>query len=935
MSRPKAFEFHIISQTHWDREWRMPFQQTRVMLVDMMDHLITVLEQDPAYRHYHLDGQTILLEDYLDIRPENRDRLRALIAQGRILVGPWYTLPEENLVDGECLVRNLLMGHAVARELGGVMKVGLTPTSYGQVSQMPQIYRGFGIDSILFHRGVPSHEVDLEYTWEGSDGTRILGLRPPLGGRFNFSTLVMNRILSKENGEAAPYSPASASELSRSARLQGEHAGEEDGTYYSAAIPTAWEKGKLRETLGDLRSLTSAEATTPFLMCGEGHDSMEPNPVLPQVVATANALAGQDRFVISSLPDYVDRLRSSVQNLKLLKGEMRSTQKTDTGSRLYAGTLSSRMYLKQANRRAEGLLLKWAEPFSALLWTLGDPYPRAMLRKAWKYLLANHAHDSISGTGTDQVHKDMAHRFEQCELLTRELTRRALDRLARLVHVEQAREGDALITIFNPLPFERTEIVEVSVDLRDAADSDFRIRDPEGREVEYTHCRQKRIAHTVQQTHGFPHRFNAVQHRVCFIAEAVPALGYKTYRVEGCPDATSCLPRSQRTEDDVRVSGEGQMENRYIRVKINANGTLNLVDKLTGRSYDQLNAFEDGGEVGDAYEHATPDVDTVVTSHASQAVVELVKSGPLIASFRVALTLSLPVAVAANKQRRLDERKPYAVTSTITLKKGSRRVDITTRVNNCIKDHRLRVLFPFGIRAQEAWAEGQYDVLRRPLARPDRDGWIEPPCPTQPQLNFVDLTDGTTGCAVINRGLPEYEACDDATRTLAITLLRCFTHKIRATKADDPTQSGTQCLGEHEFRYAIYPHTADVVRGGVLAEAYRHNYPMRAVQSWKVEAEAPSATRLPAEMSGLSIAPDTLVLSCFKQAENGNGLVLRFFNPDGREVEGQVRLHRDIADAHYLDLEENSIASCPVHDGRELTVKVGPKKIVTLGLSLA
>lgn len=934
MSEPDAFEFHIICQTHWDREWRLSFQQTRIMLVDMMDHLLDLLENDPNYRHYHLDGQTILLEDYLDIRPENRQRLSALIASGRILVGPWYTLPEENLLDGECLARNLLMGHALARELGGVMKAGFTPTSYGQVSQIPQIYMGFGIDAIFFHRGVPSYAVDLEYTWEGSDGTRILGLRPPLGGRFNFSTIVMNRLLASGNGDAAPYSPVSVRDLRSSSNLKDELSGDGDETYYSETVPSSWEDDTLRRVVEDLRKLTSEQATTPFLLCGEGHDLMEPNPVLPQVVVAANAILGKDRFIISSLPEYLAQVRRSVGDLKVLKGEMRSTQKDETGARLYAGTLSSRIYLKQMNRRVEGLLLKWAEPFSVLMWTLGGPYPRATLQKAWRFLLANHAHDSIAGTGTDQVHDDMHWRFDQSELIARELARKALSRIVGLVEANRAQEGDALITIFNPLPFERDEVVEFNLDLPDTPDHHFRIEDPAGREMDYYEGSRAATIHTVQQTHGFPYRFYVVQHHVSFLAESVPALGYKTYRVEMCSGAARSR-REKSVEDRVQITGDRQMENQHLRVKINANGTLSILDKATKKCYDQINGFEDCGEVGDSYEHVKPKTDTVVTSRDCKAAVELVKGTPFAVSFQVKLALNLPEAAAADKSTRSQRRRPLDIVSTVTLQKGARRVDITTRVDNTVRDHRLRVLFPSGIHTDECWAEGQYDVLRRSVIRPDCQGWLEPYCPTQPQLNFVDLTDGKVGLAVINQGLPEYEVFDDDARTIALTLLRCYTHKTRATQLDDPGQVGTQCPGEHEFRYALYPHAADVIEGGVLSQAYRHNHAVKIVQSWKHKRDDGAALRLPMEMSGLSITPGDLVMAGLKQSESGNELVLRFFNPTEREIDGRIRLYRAIARAAYLDLEENVLQSCPPDDRGELHVKAAPKKVVTLGLVLA
>jgi alpha-mannosidase len=218
--------------------------------------------------------------------------------------------------------------------------------------------------------------------------------------------------------------------------------------------------------------------------------------------------------------------------------------------------------------------------------------------------------------------------------------------------------------------------------------------------------------------------------------------------------------------------------------------------------------------------------------------------------------------------------------------------------------------------------------------RPDDEGWIEPPCPTQPQLDFVDLTDGEAGLAIVNRGLPEYEVLDDADRTIALTLLRCYTHKTRSTQVDDPTQTGTQCPGKHEFHYAICPHAGDTMQGNVFAEAQRLNYPFKTVQGWKCGGGDPADGRLPARFSGLSIAPRELVMSSLKQSEDGNRLVLRFFNPSDREIEACIRVHRHIAHAVILDLEENVLQSCDVEEPRTIIVRTGAKQIVTLGITL-
>ena len=144
---------HVVSHTHWDREWYLTHEQFRLRLVALIDRLLDLLDADPSYKYFHLDGQTIVLEDYLEIRPEQEPRLRRAIVQGRILIGPWYVMPDEFLVSGESLVRNLLRGHRLSRQFGQPMPVGYLPDLFGHVGQMPQIWRQFGVDNTILWRG--------------------------------------------------------------------------------------------------------------------------------------------------------------------------------------------------------------------------------------------------------------------------------------------------------------------------------------------------------------------------------------------------------------------------------------------------------------------------------------------------------------------------------------------------------------------------------------------------------------------------------------------------------------------------------------------------------------------------------------------------------------------------------------------------------------
>src|SRR5215470_15429825 len=182
---PSSVHLVMVPHTHWDREWYQPFQEFRGRLVRLMDRLIDVLEQDPAFTHFHLDGQTIVLEDYLEVRPRRRNALRQLIRARRIGIGPWYVLPDEFLVSGESLIRNLQIGHRLAAEFGAPAKIGYLPDEFGHTAQMPQILAGFGIDCAVVWRGVGSDVTETLFTWEGLDGTQVLTVYLPLSGYSN------------------------------------------------------------------------------------------------------------------------------------------------------------------------------------------------------------------------------------------------------------------------------------------------------------------------------------------------------------------------------------------------------------------------------------------------------------------------------------------------------------------------------------------------------------------------------------------------------------------------------------------------------------------------------------------------------------------------------------------------------------------------------
>ncbi|HEY2353902.1 MAG TPA: hypothetical protein VGH79_03270 [Gaiellaceae bacterium] len=393
MASVTDFRYLVVPHTHWDREWYLPFEVFRLRLGEVVDGVIDTLERDPAFTSFTLDGQAIVPEDYVDVRPENEPRLRALLADGRLEAGPSYVLPDEILVGGESLVRNLLLGRRVCRRFGVEPSgAGYLPDSFGHPAQLPQILAGFGIGTFLFSRGLGDEvdDVGVVFRW-----------------RAGPAEVVASQMLPHYDNFAGVALHGNAEERVR------------------AIVEWAGE------------TLQGAGQDTIVLANGSDHLPIEPE--LPAIVADlAEKLDAPMR--IGRYDDYAP----AATDLPTFEGEL-------VGSRiqnLLRGVNSARIYLKQANERAETRLLS-IETAAALRTLRGEaPFPAADLQLAWRDLLRNHPHDSICGCSCDEVHRDMLVRWEQ------------LDRTLDTVEREALGVGGALV---NTLPYRRSRLVDGEV----------------------------------------------------------------------------------------------------------------------------------------------------------------------------------------------------------------------------------------------------------------------------------------------------------------------------------------------------------------------------------------------------------------------------------------------------------------------------------------
>ncbi len=382
----------LVPHTHWDREWYEPFAVFSDRLVEMMDTLLDLGTE--GFPHFHLDGQTAMIDDYLARRPEREADLRRMFASGQLSAGPWVTQMDEFLTSGESQIRNLEMGLARARELAGdrVLDVGYMPDQFGHIGQMPQILRSAGVERAMVWRGVPEAVDRTSFLWEAPDGSTVT-TEYMMFGYFN--------------GEA----------------------------FHRAEDPAEL-ADVMRRSAQRLRPFMAADRMIVMV----GYDHAGPDATLPRRVAAAGALAPELRVTIAGIAEHVRGQR--LDAIPRWRGELRSSAR----AHLLPNVYSARVGQKRERGRVEALIERYAEPLAAQ--APGFGWPQEELDRAWTLMLWNGAHDSACGCSHDQVARDVDARFAEVRAIGEDIVERALTSFGSRVE----RGG---VIRYNPSPFER------------------------------------------------------------------------------------------------------------------------------------------------------------------------------------------------------------------------------------------------------------------------------------------------------------------------------------------------------------------------------------------------------------------------------------------------------------------------------------------------
>ena len=926
---------HIVPHTHWDREWRYPIWKSRSLLVDFIDNLLAILKERPTYSQFLLDGQSVILEDYLQVRPERREEVENYVKEGRITCGPWYNLPDLYPLDGECLVRNLLKGYRVSSEFGRTMNIAYTSFGWGQTAQFPQIYAGFGIDFCVTAKRLSNERCpEAEFMWESPDGTKILTSKLGNEGRAQFflTTVIPAKYNVKNDKDFHIDWKNSGMSYHKA------NAGEDNIDHFRFGEDVDFYPETIKENIETCLEGTANTVVPEVRFFPAGCDYSGCIEELDNIIKRANEDFEDYEFVHSTLQDYVKEFCDKVDTDKLrtIKGELRD----GPSSACSGNALSTRLYIKQKNKKAQNMLFYKAEPLSSTVAMLGGKPETEFLKTAWEYMLKSHAHDSINGVTQDKTAKDNMYRLEQVIEIADAVTDMSMADIIGETDLSGYTDDDVLLIAYNPLPFPVSQVLKVAVDYPYDRDAwDFEIFDENGKKMAVQWISKEHNIRMIHDLNSRPWPLHVDTHTVYMDSGLIPAGGFKVYKVETnrtYERSFICGTPYQRTTfgDEIAVRNDC-LENEFIKVEINCNGTFNLTDKENGRVYKDLHCFEETGEVGDGWITLPPNNNRTYLSTASQAAVWCENNGPLSATIGIKHKMEVPKwgerpnCFFGSGTKRSDITEILEITSYLTLQKGSRRLDVKVEINNNVTNHRVRVLYPTELCADYSYAAGHYGVDKRPVMSKKSGVEYWQDMQTLPQQTFVDVTDGEVGLAFVNDSLTEYELSDDGKATLALTLLRSIHNRIcterRAINKYDE-QPDMQCQGLQTATYALYPHKGNWEEGDVYEQAQQFNAGVTVMQT-----AAHKRGYIKPGSSMYALTNKKLVMSAFKKAEDRDTLIFRFYNPTQDEQTTQIAFFKNIKNAYLCNLNEERINELAVDENKlEFTAQKG--KIITIEL---
>lgn len=891
--------FCVISHTHWDREWYLPFEHFRLKLVDLIDRLIETIEEYPEYI-FHLDAQTVVLEDYLEIRPWMKDTLKKYVSSGNIMVGPWYLQNDFYLTDGESTIRNLLTGHRIAKEFGRVDSIGYAPDQFGNISQLPQILNNFGIDSYVFGRGYLVFErnadgkavrknTPAEFNWIGADGSKLLAVN------------LRNWYNNAQN------------------------------------IPKGVENTKILTDIIE-RDFDGLVLTEYYLLMN-GVDHLQAQHDLLPIIDEYNKVYG-DRAVLKQyrISDYIKNVTASIEKNHVKLQEHHGELRVGPPYHILPGTLSSRHYLKALNCRMQNRLSGELEPLYSMLELNGckGSYVYDQLNFAWKKLMHNHPHDSICGCSRDEVHNHMEDNYARIDEMTSVLKQRAVKELCYHSDIRNKQsQAPYYIGLINTTETEKNEITEVELNfLCEDNIKDFDIADFNGNSVDFAIKSKETVKYDIHTALNVPWTVNADQYKVYIKTNSV-----SPYSLKGLAVLPGKKPAAALCNTNKPI-----LENKYVRVTVSQDGKVDLYVKHTDKLYKNILLIEETADIGDTYKYYQTD-DPAVYSTNFKPEIKVIENNEFMGKISILWNMKLPSKYILKEMRRSKQSSIVPVKLIFSLSAEDKLLHIDYEINNTCCDHRIRLILKSDCIAESCVADIPFDIINHNQTKHD----LALDTQTFPNTSFVAMNYGNHGLALFTEGA--HEADHFEKNSVAVTLVR----SVGVIVKDAPETAnrygkgwlcpGAQCLRKICGRLAVMGYegnhiTADLpnislsLRNPIISYSFAAD--KKKFEGGKNCARDPHFqpffylpdyypnALLGDNKSSFVVKGKTVCMSALKRAENKEGIIARFYNYsdncDTVNIAVNGKIYRtNIAESEFSELGTDSVI-----------IPVKPKEIVTL-----
>lgn len=898
---------HVIPHSHWDREWYFNTSRSKVYLMKDLKDVLDTLESNQDFQYFMLDAQGSLLDDYIKWVPEDAERIKKLVQDKRLIIGPWYTQTDQLVISAESIVRNMYYGMKRCEDFGGYMNVGYVPDSFGQSGNMPQIYREFGIEDTLFWRGVSDDMVEhTDFNWRGDDGSVVFTTQIPFG------------------------------------------------YYIGGNIP---EDAEQSENFWQKECFEKAgkRSATRHIYFPNGFDQAPIRKNLPDIIKERNEKDPDNEYVISCVEDYIKDVKSENPELEEVAGELVIAKHM----RIHKSIFSSRSDLKVLNTQVQNYVTNVLEPLLTLSYQLGNDYPHGPVSDIWKLLFENAAHDSIGSCISDNANEDVYVRYKQAKDIALNL----VELHSRLIATKIKSTKDVTLTLINTLPQTKNDVVVFETYLPSDC---FTLRDENNEIVDYTIIEKQDLTQYVlsQTIQLNPSKKIFIPNKVyraliAIDAKNVPALGYVQYGFDLTED------------NEQELQSLSCLENEYYKITINQNGSLDIFDKVANYTYTNQAVLVENGDDGDSFNYSPPREDLEVFSTDSefhytingsslyqQAKIDYTMVIPANLEKRAQkeVDVNLPVTLEVGLRK---GSKTIDFNVIVDNKGLSHRLcvlfdsHLVTQFNYADQQfgsikrpnvyEKEMALYLKGLGNQKEVDTSK--VVQLANWANDQSTWQEPPISIEPTQSYVSLTDGTRGIAVLPQGVREYEVIGEDGNTIRLTLFRTYGFMGKENLVYRPGRASgekiietkdAQLLKQMNFKFGFTTYTGNLNNANIdlLAKAYHtpiQVYEYADFLNGRLIFAQEDVEQTLANKASFFETKGELVVSAIKKCENRKGYIIRLYNgKDHQELGDQIIFHTNISKAYYTNLKEETMEEIEVNDNTITISPISHCKFVTL-----